>query len=85
MIAAVQARSTTSQSPEYKHGRERRGDPDPADVRLASSYIEAGKPDRCAARKLPMVIVRSEGVNPAVKKFAQAEQARAEKIKAAKK
>ena len=58
--------------------------PDPSDrVRLASALIDAGKPDDAEA-ELAKVQADPKAAD-AVKKFATSEQARAEKVKAAKK
>jgi len=58
--------------------------PDPADrVRLASAYVEAGKPDE-ALTEIGKIMADPSAL-PAVKKFAQTEQARAEKLKAGQK
>jgi len=69
---------------EYRMAVDDAATPDPADrVRLASAYVEAGKPDE-ALTEIGKIMADPSAL-PAVKKFAQTEQARAEKLKAGQK
>jgi len=69
---------------EYRMAIDGAATPDPADrVRLASVYIEVGKADEALAEIGKTMA--DPNANPAVKKFAQTEQAQAEKLKAGQK